>query len=118
MTLEAVNHTHFLKKGSRLVSSLIRSGNFLYWYCDIIDYEYDDENDKYIFIDLLVDVKVSSDGKIEVLDLDELKEALDKGLIDNERFLDAINKLNRLIKTIEEKNSMDCLVKFLLKTNE
>lgn len=99
----------------RLVSFMMLIGKFLYWYCDIIDYEYDDANDAFTFIDLLVDVKVTN-GKIQVLDLDELKEALDKGLIDNERFLRAINKLNKLVKMIEE-NGIDYLVDYLVKTN-
>ena len=116
MILEAVNHIRFSKKVSKLVSFLIQSGEFIYWYCDIIDYEYDEEKDAHTFIDLLVDVKVV-DNKIEVLDLNELKEALDKGLIDNERFLRAINKLNRLFKMIENSESMEILVAYLIKTN-
>ena len=115
--MEAVNHIRFLKMGSRLVNSMIRSGNFLYWYCDIIDYDYDEEKDSYIFIDLLVDVKITN-GKIEVLDLDELKEALDNGLIDDARFLRAINKLNQLIRIIEEKNNLDDVIKYYMRINE
>ncbi len=100
----------------RLVSFLMHLGNILYWYCDIIDYE--KEFDKITFIDLLADVKVFEDGRIEILDLDELKEALEIGLIDNKRFLDAINKLNKLLRLINEKKGIENLINYLIKASE
>ncbi len=77
-------------------------GKFLYYYCDIIDYKYDQENDSYTFIDLLVDIKYYPDGKIEFLDFDELQKAYDDGLIDGAMLLKAINNLNKLVKKIED----------------
>ena len=40
-------------------------------YCDIIDIDYDIENDTYYLYDLLTDIRINKDS-IEVLDLDEL----------------------------------------------
>ncbi len=91
-------------------------GKLLYWYCDIIDYE--KGPDKITIIDLLADVKVYADGSLEVLDLDELEEALKSNLITSKMYLDSIKKLNRLIRMINDKNGIENLVDYLLKTSE
>ena len=59
-----------------------RKGNFKYWYCDIIKTEYDAEQNKFVFIDLLIDVVIEPGGSLRVLDEDELQEAFLRGLID------------------------------------
>jgi predicted RNA-binding protein associated with RNAse of E/G family len=91
-------------------------GKIKYWYCDIIDYI--KELDKITLIDLLVDLKIYEDERIEVLDLDELDEAYDKCLISSHIYLDAINKLNKLIKMVSEKEGIEKLVEYLLKASE
>ena len=72
----------------------------MYWYCDIIEHSIDGET--YTLTDLLVDVKVYDDGKYEVLDLDELEEALQKNIITKAQYDDALRKLNELVEVIEE----------------
>ena len=46
-----------------------------------MSYEYTEETDTYIVTDLLADVIVYPDGFVKVVDLDELGEALEKGLL-------------------------------------
>lgn len=91
----------FLNKGYKISKFYDHSGNFRYWYCDIINYEYDKEEDKYTLIDLLVDVKLSPEGKSEIMDLDELAFALDKGIVDKEITVSALKKLSDLLKIID-----------------
>ncbi len=70
----------------------------LYWYCDIVD-TIRQEN-TYIFRDLLADVVLYPDGTFKVMDLDELAEAFDRGLISPEdvsRTLRAVSKLLDII---------------------
>lgn len=76
-------------------------GNFKFWYCDIISYTFDKDEDKYIFTDLLLDVKVYVDGHFEVLDEDELEEALSDKLITLDEYSDAKNKKDYLINLIK-----------------
>lgn len=71
-----------------------------YIYCDIIDTDYNAESDTYIFTDLLADVIIENDGRVRVVDLDELGDALQSGIIDTTRLADALNKLNNLLATI------------------
>ena len=74
-----------------------------YWYCDIIEAEYDAENDVLTTTDLLVDLKIYPDDTHEVLDIEELDEAIEEKLITLEQKEDALNKLNELLKLVENK---------------
>lgn len=90
----------FLKDGFKISRFYDANDSFLCWYCDIIDFEYDEEKDTYTLIDLLVDVKISPQGELKVLDADELAEVLEKGLITQERACTALKKLDKLLKMI------------------
>ncbi len=89
----------FFKKGWKISKFYDRDNNFLYWYCDIIEPKI--ENDEYILIDLLVDVVVYPDGNYKILDLDELDEAVSKGLIDENKKQEALMKMNELVDLIK-----------------
>lgn len=91
----------FLKKGYKISKIFDNDGNFIYWYCDIIEYTYDEEKDEYIFIDLLADVKVYPDGRFEVLDFVELSEVYNKKIISGEQLLNAIKSVNVLIEMVQ-----------------
>lgn len=68
---------YFLNYGYK-VSKLYREDNtFLFWYCDIVDYQYKEEN-ALIVTDLLADVVIYPDGFVKVLDINELAIALEK----------------------------------------
>ena len=90
----------FLKKGYKISKFYNHADNFIYWYCDIIDSQYDREEDKYVLIDLLVDIKVNPDGEARILDLDELAFALDTGIINKSMAADALRKLYELLELI------------------
>ena len=90
----------FLDEGYKVGRFYSAQGTFLYWYCDIIDVEYDKNNDKYLLTDLLVDIKLMPDGALRVLDTDELAQALEQGLITVEQVCSALKKLNKVLKLI------------------
>ena len=89
-----------LKEGIKISRFYNLKDEFIYWYCDIIDVEYYPKEDKYIFNDLLVDVKMYPDGAVEVLDIDELAEALQRGLITQEQACRSLRNLDKLLKMI------------------
>lgn len=93
-----------LDKGWKISKIFNVDSEFSHWYCDIIEYEYEKENDTYILCDLLVDLKVYKDGTYEVLDVEELDEALQSGIITKEQKYDALNKLNNLIEITKSGN--------------
>lgn len=90
---------YYLKEGCKVSRFYKEDGSLLYWYCDIITHTVENENDL-IIIDLLADVIVYPDGFVQVLDLDELCEAKEKGLITVDEFFLSIKQLGSLLDKI------------------
>ena len=93
---------YFLKDGYKISKFYTKDNILLYWYCDIIEYEYSQKDNSYIFTDLLADVIVYPDGFIKVVDLDEFVEALESGEISTETLKISLLRLNKLLTTIYE----------------
>lgn len=94
----------FLKEGLKISRFYNNLNQFAYWYCDIIDAEYDCALDKYTLVDLLADVKIYPDGKMEILDLDELAEAMEENLVTKERACSSLKKLDKLLQMVYSGN--------------
>lgn len=91
---------YMLKEGIK-VSKFYRANNsLLYWYCDIVDYEYNSETNSYTSTDLLTDVVLYPDGQVRVLDLDELAEASVKDLITKEQLHSALVRTDKLLNVM------------------
>lgn len=93
----------FLKRGYKISKIFDSNKNFIYWYCDVLEYNYDEEKDEYVFTDLLADIKVYPDGKIEVLDFNELTEAYNSKIITSVQLLNSIKSINMLIEMLKNK---------------
>ena len=91
---------YFLKKGYKVSKFQYRDDSLIYWYCDIIDYEYNDKENIYIFRDLLADVIVYPDGFVKVVDLDEFKKSLEENLLTVPDVIKALTSLDSLLTTI------------------
>ena len=74
--------------------------SLLYWYCDIVDYDYDITSDTYIVTDLLADVVIYPDGFVKVVDLDELVTARESGILSEDNLKKALLRLDYLLRTI------------------
>lgn len=91
---------YFLKLGYK-VSKFYRENNtLLYWYCDIVDYTYQADENALIVTDLLADVVIFPDGYIKVLDINELAIALEKHLCEPQIITQALKKLDMLLNLI------------------
>lgn len=91
---------YFLHDGIK-VSKFYRPDNsLLYWYCDVVSYDYDEENNTLVVTDLLADVIVHPNGEVQVVDLDELAEAFEKGLLTPEQMSACLKQLNQLLSYI------------------
>lgn len=93
----------FLKEGYKISKFFDNDSNFAYWYCDIIEYAYDEAEDTHLFTDLLLDLKIYEDGKYEILDMDELVEAYNKNMITIEQVLKAFRSLSNLYELLKNK---------------
>lgn len=91
---------YFFKEGIK-VSKFYRADNsLLYWYCDIVEYEYDKELNRLTVVDLLADVLIYPDGTVKVVDLDEMADALGQGIISPELLQQGLYRLNNLMTLI------------------
>ena len=91
---------YFLNEGIKVSKFYRDDGKLLYWYCDIIDSEYDREKNALITTDLLADVIIFPDGFVKVVDLDELAEISGTEEFDNNMMKKALMRLDHLLKLI------------------
>lgn len=91
---------YFLKEGYKVSKFYREDSSLLYWYCDIVEYDYDGEKDTYIVTDLLADVIIYPDGFVKVVDIDELATALDDKLISEATLKKSLISLNNLLSII------------------
>ena len=106
---------YFLKEGIKISKFYRADNSLLYWYCDIVDYQYDASANSYTSTDLLTDVVLYPDGQIRVLDLDELAEASTKDMITKEQLQSALVRTDMLLTAMysgEFKRYMDLIDKY------
>ncbi len=105
---------YFLKQGFK-VSKFYRADNSLmYWYCDIVDYDYNEETNTLVSTDLLADVIIYPDGFVKVVDLDELALAVEKQICEPEKITLALKNLNNLLNLIYD-DKFDVLMAYIEK---
>lgn len=93
--------SYYLINDGFKVSKFYKEDNSLaYIYCDIIDTAYDAGTDTYVFTDLLADVLVYPDGRVKVVDLDELSEANETGLLSLDDLHKALHITNALLTEV------------------
>lgn len=102
----------FLSEGWKVSKFYDENNNLLYWYIDIISYEWkpdsrsdsfnpDSGNNTSLYVtDLLADVIIYPDGFVKVVDVDELSDALESGDIDTATLCDSLRKLDGILKLI------------------
>lgn len=91
---------YFLKEGYKVSKFYREDGSLIYWYCDIINYKFNPEENSYVFTDLLADVLVYPDGKVEVVDVGEIADALEDGTLSIGEMIPALRSLDALLGLI------------------
>ncbi len=90
----------YVNKGYKISEVYNHQNEFDHYYCDIMDITYNKATNTYLEIDLLVDVVLYPDGRIKVLDLNELADARRESRITEEQMLDSLEKANQLLSII------------------
>lgn len=93
---------YYLNLGYKVSKFYREDDSLLYWYCDIVDYTYDEAQNSLIVTDLLADVVIYPDGYVKVLDIEELSVALKKELCEPEAVIQALSRLGKLLDLIYE----------------
>lgn len=91
---------YFLKEGLKVSKFYRADDSLLYWYIDIVEFTIDEAQDTLICTDLLADVVIYPDGRMKVVDLDELAEAMERNLITKEQMSSCLRNLNHLLTMI------------------
>lgn len=91
---------YLLNEGTKISKFYRHDGSLLYWYCDIVEYTWNETADTLTVTDLLADIILYPDGRMKVVDLDELAEAMEKGLITQAQTAAALRRLNSLLTMI------------------
>jgi len=91
---------YFLKLGYKISKFYREDNSLLYWYCDIVDYLYNEAEHSLVVTDLLADVVIYPDGYSRVLDINELAVALEKNLCAPALITQALRKLDSLLNLI------------------
>ncbi len=90
---------YFLNENYK-ISKFFWDKKYIRTYCDIIETIYDESEKSYCFNDLLADVVIRENGFVEVLDLEEIADALDENLIDLNQAKTALRAVNKLLHSI------------------
>lgn len=102
---------YFFKEGFK-VSKFYRADNsLLYYYCDIVEFDFSQEASSLTVTDLLADVILYPDNTCRVVDLDELADAQEQALITGEQLNRSLRRLNHLLDIIQKGNFSTLLEK-------
>lgn len=107
---------YFFNEGIKVSQFLKEDGSLYYWYCDIVTYSRNEEPYTLTIIDLLADVTVDAEGRMNVLDIDELCEAREKNYISEAQFFTSVKQLGNLITIIQQgrfNEYTDVLMKYI-----
>lgn len=91
---------YFLKEGYKVSKFYQEDNSLLYWYCDIVDFEYQKEDNHLIVTDLLADVLIYPDGFVKVVDIDEMVICLNEQKISLEQLKRSLTQLDKLLQII------------------
>lgn len=91
---------YFLNDGIKVSKFYREDGELVYWYCDIVQYDFSEDGDTLTVTDLLADVIIYPSGRFKVMDLDELADAKEQGLITDEQMISCLRQLNDLLTII------------------
>ncbi len=91
---------YFLQDGVKISKFYRSDGELLYWYCDIVQYDFSEDGSSLTVTDLLADVIIYPSGRFKVVDLDELADAKEQGLITDAQLVNCLRQLNDLLSLI------------------
>lgn len=106
---------YFLQEGFKVSKFCLEDGSLLYWYCDIVDFNYHPADNSLIVTDLLADVIIYPDGFVKVVDLDELVAALESRSISLDTLKSSLMRLDKLLNLIYS-NQFDTLKMYIENT--
>lgn len=87
---------YFVKNGYTISKVFTKTGEFQYYYCDLMEMQ-QTGNLRYVMVDLLLDLIIYPDGKYHIVDLDEFADSIEKGEITKRQQIHSIRTLHEMI---------------------
>ncbi len=87
---------YFINDGIKVSKVYDKNDTIVYWYCDIIRTLHDEEANSIVFEDLLIDVIVHENGRMQIVDVAEAADACEEGIISTDLLLQALRILDTL----------------------
>lgn len=91
---------YFIDLGVKVSKVYDANHQLVYWYCDIIQTEYNKEDNAYTFNDLLIDVLILPDGRVHVVDIDEFADIMEDNILNKAVGLQALRQTQSLLDRI------------------
>lgn len=88
---------YFVRKGYTISKVFHRNGEFLYYYCDVMQMHQTGRL-RYVMVDLLFDLIVHPDGHYDLIDIDEFADSLEKGHLKKRQQVHALRTLDQMIR--------------------
>lgn len=93
---------YFYKEGFKISKFYKPDGQLLYYYCDIVEFDFDETEQALTVTDLLADVIIYPSGAYHIVDLDELADAQEQALISSSQLNRSLRQLNQLLNIIQQ----------------
>ncbi len=93
---------YFFNEGFKISKFYKQDGQLLYYYCDIVEFDFDETKQALTVTDLLADVIIYPNGIHHVVDLDELADAQEQSLISSTQLNRSLRQLDKLLNIIQK----------------
>lgn len=93
---------YFVRKGFTISKVFGKSGEFLYYYCDVMQMRQVGRL-RYVMVDLLLDLIIYPDGNYHLIDIDEFADAVEKRKIKRKQEVYALRTLDTMIRLQKER---------------
>jgi predicted RNA-binding protein associated with RNAse of E/G family len=91
-------HTYyFVKRGYTISKVFHKNGEFMYYYCDVMEMK-EVAPMRYVMVDLLLDLIIYPDGRYHLIDVDEFADSVDKGHLKKRQQVHALRTLDTMLK--------------------
>lgn len=109
-----------IKDGYQISKKFDSNNKFVYWYCDIVKTKWTKETSCLEITDLIIDLVVFPNYQVNCIDLDELTDAKEKGLISSMDFNWAKESSLKLLQKVIEgefpsKANLKSIIEFIPK---
>jgi uncharacterized protein len=100
---------YFVRKGYTISKVFTRTGEFLYYYCDVMEMRQTGRL-RYVMIDLLFDLLIYPDGRYHLIDVDEFADSVEKNQLKRKQQIYALRTLDQMTRLQAEEKLLPAFI--------